>query len=108
MDWSFIFSAEIITPPNCTVSDKENLAGDNFKLILLHNFISFPICSYNPFNVRENNKKLSICLRQSILIKLNISICDVVEKIPTAANSLAQHCKFKIPHLGHNIGENHL
>ena len=65
MDGSFIFSAEIIIPPNFTASDNENFAGDNLRFMRLHNFINLPICSYNSSSVLEKSKKSSMFFKQS-------------------------------------------
>ena len=62
-EFSLIFSAEIIVPPNLTAVLSENFDGASFRLILLHNFANFSICISRSFSVFPNTQKSSIFLR---------------------------------------------
>ena len=92
-EFSLIFSAEIIVPPNLTAVLSENFDGASFRLIRLHNFANFSICISRSFSVFPNTQKSSYVLEDlEVFIKLGASISDPVEEVLAGTDALPKDC----------------
>ena len=59
----FIFSADMMVPPNFTAVLRTNFDGANLRFIFLHNFINFSICNSRSSSVLPYKRKSSMFLR---------------------------------------------
>ena len=61
-EFSLIFSAEMIVPPNLTAVLSVNLDGASFRLIFLHSFANLSICISRSSRVFPKRQKSSMFL----------------------------------------------
>ena len=79
-EFSLIFSADMMVPPNLTAVLNENLEGANFKLIFLHNLANLSICTSRSSSPEEA-EIVHVLQHLEVLIELGPPVRDPVEEV---------------------------